>query len=285
MFVSEVYEYAAVDRIVVIADVHGDLKRFKKILQDANIINDNLEWIAQPADTIVVQLGDQVDSINRSPDIADWEVLDDTNMIYFTASLDNIARAKGGRMISLIGNHELMNVIGNFSYVSPQSNVPSRSKAFMPTGQLSPILGNRPVVLKIGEHFFCHAGIKKHHLDLLDSHNKSISYVNDLWKQLMVTNRIEIEDKELFDKILLDTDGILWTRNVDTPDDFENVLRRLGCSYVYVGHTPVPSIQIVNDRLWLLDTGLSRAFGSKSFQYIEIVNDSINIKDCTDIKK
>lgn len=282
MFVSDVYEYAAVDRIVVIADVHGDLRRFKKILKDANIINDDLEWIAEPADTIVVQLGDQVDSINRSPDISDWEVLDDTNMIYFTASLDNIARAKGGRMISLIGNHELMNVIGNFSYVSPQSSMPSRSKIFMPTGLLSPILGNRPVVLKIGTHFFCHAGIKKHHLDLLDYYNKPISFINDLWKQLITTNKINVENKDLLDKLLLDSDGVLWTRNIDTPSDFENVLRRLGCSYVYVGHTPVSTIQVANERMWLLDTGLSRAFGSSTFQYIEIIDNNIVIKEIHD---
>ena len=282
MLANDIYEYVPAERIIVIGDVHGDIKRFKKILKEASIINDDLEWIAQPPNTVVVQLGDQVDSMNRSADIKEWEVLDDTNIIHFTASLDNIARIKGGRMISLIGNHEFMNTIGNFSYVSTKSNMPSRTKAFMPGGMLSPILADRPLVLKIGQHFFCHAGIKKHHLDLLESHGKSLSYVNQMWKQYILTNKIHIEDKELFDKLILEPDGILWTRTLDTPNDLMNVLQRLKCSYIYIGHTTVENIQTANERVWFVDTGISRAFGTSSFQYLDIVGSTTYVKQVTD---
>jgi hypothetical protein len=89
----------------------------KEIPMDSKIINDNLEWIADPPNTIIVQLGDIVDSLNRNT-TENWEVLKDYEMIYFTEHLDDIAKVKGGRCISLIGNHELMNVIGDFSFVS-----------------------------------------------------------------------------------------------------------------------------------------------------------------------
>lgn len=283
MFVSDIYEHESAERIIVIGDVHGDIRRFKQILKDANIINDDLEWIANPPNTVIVQLGDQVDSMNRSPEVKEWEVLDDTNILYFTASLDNIAKAKGGRMISLIGNHELMNVIGNFSYVSAKSNMPSRPQLFKPGGMLSPVLANRPIVLKIGPHFFCHAGIKKHHLDLLEVHNKPVSYINNIWKQFIQTNQIHAADKELFDKLILEADGILWSRTLDSPDDLANVLGRLHCNYIYVGHTPVEVVQIANGHIFFLDTGLSRAFGSTSFQYIDINHENIVVKEIRDI--
>lgn len=283
MITSDIYEYASAERIIVIGDIHGDIRRFKMILKDAGVINDDLEWIADPPNTIVVQVGDQVDSINRAPEIKEWEILDDTNILYFTTSLDNIARAKGGRMISLIGNHELMNVIGNFSYVSAKSNTPSRAKAFMPGGMLSAILANRPLVLKIGQHFFCHAGIKKHHLDLLNAHNKSLSYVNNLWKQYMLTGKINIEDKQLFDKLILEPDGILWTRTLDSEEELSDVLKRLQCSYIYVGHTPVDTVQLAHKTIWFLDTGISRAFGNSMFQYIDIRTDIQSIKQILDI--
>ena len=106
-------------RIIVIVDIHGDIKRFKTILKDCMIINDNFEWVANPSNTIVVQLGDQVDSLNRNTN-ENWEVLNDYEMIYFTEHLNNIAKIKGGRCISLIGNHELMNVQGDMRYVSYQ---------------------------------------------------------------------------------------------------------------------------------------------------------------------
>lgn len=278
------YEYPYPKRIIVIGDIHGDLKRFKKILVDAQIINDDLEWIANPPETIVVQLGDQVDSANRAPEIPTWEVLDDTAILHFTNSLDNIAKAKGGRIISLIGNHELMNVIGNFSYVSEKSNVPDRNNYFKTGGILSPILSNRPIVLKIGELFFCHAGINKQHLMLLDSYQKDVSYINHLWTQFMSTGTIDINDKELFDRLILHPDGILWTREFnENEDDGKYVMKRLGCEYIFVGHTTVEKIQIMNNRIWLIDTGISRAFGSKSYQYVDIDNFNISVKTITDI--
>ncbi len=33
-----IYEYPNPDRLVIIGDIHGDIKRFKNILIDANII-------------------------------------------------------------------------------------------------------------------------------------------------------------------------------------------------------------------------------------------------------
>jgi hypothetical protein len=283
MYTFNAYEYPAAERIVVIGDLHGDIKRLKTILIDAEVINDSLEWVANPPHTMVVQIGDQVDSANRDPNFKDWEVLDDVQMIHFTNSLDNIAKTKGGRFISLIGNHELMNVIGNFSYVSAKSNDEHRYRNFMPKGTLSPIIGNRQLVLKIGQLFFCHAGIKKQHLDVLDASNKSISYLNDIWKQFVLTNQINHEDKNIFDTVILGMDGILWTRNIDEIGEFNHVLERLSCSYVFVGHTPVNTIQLMHDRMWYTDTGISRAFGNLSYQYINIHNNNISIKEIKDI--
>ena len=77
-------------KIVVIGDIHGDLKRLKKILIDALIINENMEWIAQPQNTIVIQMGDQIDSANRMPNLEEWEVLTDINTLHFTNNLDII---------------------------------------------------------------------------------------------------------------------------------------------------------------------------------------------------
>jgi hypothetical protein len=276
------YEYPHASRLVIIGDMHGDIKRFKKILEDAKIINDDLEWIAEPPDTVVVQLGDQIDSLNRMPNAGEWEILEDFNMLYFTNSLHNIASMKGGKVISLIGNHELMNVIGNFSYVSPKSNIPGRQEYFKPQGTLSGILGKRPLVLKIGELFFCHACVKKHHVELLATCNKDISYINQLWSEFMLNGKINIKDKDIFDKIILDMDGILWTRVFDSSDDLDYVLKELNCQYIFVGHSSVENIQLVNNKIWLTDTGISRAFGGNSFQYIDINNYNISVKKMTD---
>ena len=51
-----------VKRIIAIGDLHGDYKATIISLQKANVINSKNEWIG--GDTIVVQLGDQLDNYN-----------------------------------------------------------------------------------------------------------------------------------------------------------------------------------------------------------------------------
>ena len=277
-----IYEYPNCDRLVIIGDIHGDIKRLKTILIDAKIINNNIEWIAEPPNTVVVQMGDQVDSLNRDESIAEWEVLDDVEVIYFTNLLDKFAQSKGGRFISIIGNHEFMNVIGNYSYVSSKSmanNENKRRELFKAKGVLSPILSKRPIVLKIGELFFCHAGLTTKHLELLKKYDKDISYINRIWKNFVLHSNVLKEDKELFDNILLDYNGILWTRELDNQNDLNEMLKSINCTFMFVGHTVMDGIKFYNNKVWYTDTGISRAFGNNKYQYMEIIKYHIHIKE------
>jgi hypothetical protein len=276
-----IYEYPHVERLVIIGDIHGDIKRFKNILIDAKIINNNIEWIANPPNTVVIQMGDQVDSLNRDDDIGDWEKIEDIEMLYFTNLLDNLAKSKGGRLISIIGNHEFMNVIGNYSYVSKKSilnGIERRNDLFKPGGKLSSILSNRPIVVKIGRLLFCHAGLKNIHVEILKKYNKDISHINKVWKRFVMYKKVSRADKEIFDKIILDYDGILWTRELNNKEDNNAMLKDLGCVYMFVGHTVVEGVKFINDSIWYTDTGISRAFGRNTIQYIEIIDYNIFVR-------
>lgn len=276
---SNIYEYPETDRIIIIGDVHGDIKRFKKILIDAHIINNNLEWIAEPSNTIIVQMGDQIDSANRSSEIKDWEVLDDVNMLYFTSTLNNLAKMKGGLVISLIGNHELLNVMGVFSYVSKQSMFTNRQKTFQPMGSIASILSKRPIIVKIGKLLFCHAGLKKKHVLFLKERNKPIEYLNEIWSYYLKYGAFsDRADLEIFNAVIAADDGILWTRNIGDENDLDYVLEETDTRYMFIGHNPVETIKLVNGRLWLTDTGISRAFATERYQYIDIKNKRVEIK-------
>jgi len=281
MFNNFNYEYSIAPRIVVIGDIHGDLKRFKNILLNEKIINNNFEWIAEPKNTIIVQLGDQVDSLNRA-NYNNWEVLPDIEMIYFTNNLDMLARSKGGMVISLIGNHELMNTIGDFTYVSEKSKSEYRKDIFKPLGSLALILAKRPLIVKIGDLIFCHAKLSLEHLLILEKYNKNISYINDLWNKYLLKIPILIEDKEILDKIIFSQDGILWSRSENDIIKTAELFKKLNCIYMFVGHTPFPEIKFIDNQIWYCDTGISRAFGSDKYQYLNILNYNIEIKNLID---
>jgi len=266
-----------INRIIIIGDVHGDIKRFKNILFDAKIINNNFEWIAEPLNTIIIQLGDQIDSLNRNTN-ENWEVLKDYEMIYFTEHLDNIARVKGGRCISLIGNHELMNIIGDFSYVSTLSKEEIRTNLFKPQGSIALILANRPLIVKIKDLLFCHAKLNIKHLEILKNNNKDIFYLNEIWENYLKTGKIKIEDKEILDNIIIGNNGILWNRDLNNADQTGELFRELKVSYMFLGHTALPQITIIDNQIIYCDTGISRAFGTNKYQYIDINNNNINVK-------
>jgi len=99
------HHWTGVERIVAIGDIHGDYAHYIEALQAAGIVNSRGKWIG--GETHFVQTGDIPD---RGPDTV--------KIIEHLGKLTKEARKKGGRVHSLIGNHEAMNVYGDLSYVS-----------------------------------------------------------------------------------------------------------------------------------------------------------------------
>jgi Calcineurin-like phosphoesterase len=91
--------------LVAIGDVHGDIDDFRAILQRVGLIDEQQHWTG--GKTTLVQLGDLID---RGP--KPREVLD------MMMSLDQQAATADGKVVSLLGNHEVMNLMGDLRYVS-----------------------------------------------------------------------------------------------------------------------------------------------------------------------
>ena len=272
----------AAKRVVVIGDIHGDLQRLVKSLFAAHLINTNMEWIAEPADTVLVQLGDQIDSLNRT-NSETWEKLADTEVIRFMDSVRIAAERKGGRVISLLGNHELMNVMGNFSYVSPTSLTKSggpigRLKLYAPGASLcNQILSKRPVLCKVGSLLFCHAGLLPEHIILLSAWRTTI---NQIVERYLLGFELTLEERLLFDKLIVEEEGIVWSRKLveNSHGDvlLKIVLKHMKAKCLIVGHTPHNQVTSKYDgKIWFADVGISRAFGSDHWQLLEIWDDGV----------
>ena len=86
--------YPAVDRIIAIGDVHGDVQALRGCLRIAGLVNSEDRWIG--GNTHLVQLGDILD---RGP--AERSCID------LLFALQAEARAAGGNVHVLLGNHEV----------------------------------------------------------------------------------------------------------------------------------------------------------------------------------
>src|SRR6267142_6620237 len=94
------------ESVVAIADVHGDFDDFVAILRRTGLIDKQNHWTA--GKTTFVQTGDLLDRGPRPRDVMD-----------LLMSLEKEASQAGGRVVSLLGNHEIMNIMGDLRYVVP----------------------------------------------------------------------------------------------------------------------------------------------------------------------
>jgi hypothetical protein len=129
------------NRIIAIGDVHGDMKLvlsclllsglIEKTTKNKNsievILNNKKNYYCWSGkDTIVVQIGDQNDGCrpnnsDTSSCNGDNDIADDIQILNFFTKLHELAKLDKGGVYSLLGNHELMNVEGNFSYTSKKN--------------------------------------------------------------------------------------------------------------------------------------------------------------------
>lgn len=273
--------YPKVSRIVAVGDVHGDYKALILILRKAKLIDAKNKWIGR--NTYLVQLGDQVDSLCRdnSCSLKDPQEL---KIMLFLNELDKEARLKKGRVISLIGNHEMMNIQGDFRYASKvdlkvMGGEKGRENLFKPGGKLARVLSKtRHAIAKIGDYVFVHGGV-------LPIHTKySFDQINKLAKRFML-GETKLENTKAFQELFEGPHGILWTRSYSTDNpsisNIKKVNKILGIKSMIVGHTvQSEGINSVADgKVWRVDTGMSRAFGNhRKIQALEILNNGEKIR-------
>ena len=70
-------------RIIVIGDLHADFIKTEQLFIKLKLIDSSENWIAQPPETTVVQLGDQLDGGGRG----DGESFGELNLINFMEDL------------------------------------------------------------------------------------------------------------------------------------------------------------------------------------------------------
>lgn len=268
-------------RIVVIGDLHGDWDITKKIFIRYKLIDTNGKWIARPKDTQVVQVGDIVDRGGRPDTVGDE--CSEIKIMDFLDEIHEQAQLYGGGVYCILGNHEIMNVVGNFTYAGEESikcfgGEDMRKKAFKPGGYMAKRFAcTRNAVMKIGSFLFVHGGFNEKHL------TKSIPEINSIMRKYL-NGAKELYDKDFIDYYMA-YNGILWNRelSIGSPDceKLEKILKHFKVNGLIVGHT-VQTNGInskCNNKIWRVDTGMSKAFGSEeNIQVLEILDDGEKLR-------
>lgn len=97
-------QWTQVERVVAFGDVHGAYTELTALLRETGVIDAQQRWVA--GTTHVVSLGDLLDRGADSRKVMD-----------LLMRLQGEARAAGGQLHVVLGNHEAMNLLGDLRYV------------------------------------------------------------------------------------------------------------------------------------------------------------------------
>lgn len=101
------WRFSNVDRIVAVSDIHGAYTAFERVLERAGVIDSSLAWSGDETNLVIVG-----DILDRGPD--------SRRAMDLLMRLEREAPADGGRVLIVLGNHELMNMTGDLRYVSAE---------------------------------------------------------------------------------------------------------------------------------------------------------------------
>lgn len=292
-------------RVVAVADLHGDFDHAVLILKYANLIEvanvtdeshfteearpfsryRGVKWIGGTA--TLVQLGDMVDRGAYARDL--YALFADLRL--------QAAATGGGRVVNLVGNHDLMNVLQDLRYVSEEDyaefgGAGPRKEAFSATGWIGrQILHDFYAAFVAGETLFVHAGLLPDHV------RGGVEALNDAARQQL---QEAVNSGSRSERHLLRSSGPFWVRRFATGsesricEELEETLTLANAKRMVIGHTQVDEGVVrarCNNSLLMADTIISKsgypecwepgsmeAEGCEaSLSYVEVVGTTVSV--------
>jgi hypothetical protein len=263
--------------VVAIGDLHGDVSAARAALRLAGAIDTLDRWVG--GDLVVVQTGDILDRGDEEPEV-----------LGLLERVASEARADGGAVYVLNGNHELMNAYLDYRYVteggwadfedtseaaldsvlaSMEPRQRGRVAALRPGGPVALSLAERNVFLIVGKTLFTHGGVLPAHVDM------GLDDMNEAARKWL---RGEAEQPEWIRGEL----SPVWNRLYsDAPttaacDTLAMVLDALDVDRLVVGHTVQEGgiTSYCGGRVWCIDVGMSAHYGGRP-EVLEIRGEAV----------
>ncbi len=241
-------EFGAPDSLWVVGDVHGQFGRLRRLLRNAGLVDGDGRWAGGRAHLVL--LGDLVD---RGPYV--------TRTLWFVYRLQAEARAAGGRVSVVLGNHEIMALTGDHRYVSSQERLLAQRHRLSYGEMYHPrrsVLGawltSRPAALRVGDVLLAHGGIGPDYLD------RSVGELNDSLAAFVSEDLFEYWSDTTVDvsprdsaavarrvQFFFEAPSVFWYRGYARGDSaagpLRTLLRERDARLHVIAHTPVKTIR------------------------------------------
>lgn len=232
----ELSNYEMPNELIAISDIEGNFDSFRKLLQSTEVIDEKLNWCFGKGHLVLV--GDFVDRGDMV-----------TEVLWLIYKLEWEAYEAGGHVHFILGNHEMMNLNGNFRYTHPKYKQSAKLigkelvELYSDHTELGQWLRTKNVIEKIGNNLFVHAGISQKvnelNLPIHDISYRIHSYYNRdtqlVWDSQLANGQHEV---------LVSGLGPLWYRGYYNEKEpgfnvIDSTLKQYQVFKIITGHTVV----------------------------------------------
>jgi Calcineurin-like phosphoesterase len=226
-------EYKKISKQVVISDIEGNFMAFRKLLQNSGVIDNNYNWIF--GDGHLVLTGDFFDRGDRV-----------TEVLWLIYSLEDKAKAAGGYVHFVLGNHEIMNLSGDLRYLHPKYVQDTAllkenyvGSLYGENSELGRWLRTKNIVEKVGNILFMHGGMSAE----MNSIDIPLNKINELARPYYSDTTYQYTDPQT--EIIYSDWGPFWYRGyyqgkiIAPVSQIDSTLERFNVKHIVTGHTMI----------------------------------------------
>ena len=229
---NEPAEFSNVNKLLAISDIEGSFAAFRKLLQVNKVIDADFNWTFGNGHLVLT--GDFVD---RGEQV--------TEVLWLIYSLEEKAKAAGGYVHFVLGNHEIMNMSGDLRYLHRKyvDNATLLNEKFeMLYGEHSELgrwFRTKNIAEKVGDILFVHGGISA----LVNSMQISLPDINKISRPFYADSLYKYPDPRL-DTLYSDW-GPFWYRGYyagtarASQQQVDSTLQKFGIKHIATGHTVI----------------------------------------------
>jgi Calcineurin-like phosphoesterase len=256
-------EYKKISKQVVISDIEGNFGALRKLLQNSGVIDKDFNWTFGNGHLVLTgdffDRGDQV-----------------TEVLWLVYSLEDKAKAAGGYVHFVLGNHEIMNLSGDLRYLHPKYVQDTAllkenyvGSLYGENSEIGRWLRTKNIVEKIGSILFMHGGISAE-MNFIDI---SLNKINELARPYYPDTTYQYADPKT--EIIYSDWGPFWYRGyyqgktIATIGQIDSTLEKYNVKKIATGHTVISDTISVLHNGKLINTDVHHAKGHSEALLIE----------------
>jgi hypothetical protein len=248
-YIPDASQFENISKLAVLSDIHGQYELCLRLFKANHIIDENNQWAFGEGHLVIV--GDIFDRGAQT-----------TEALWFVYTLEQQARAAGGKVHYLLGNHEYMVLQNDLRYIHDKY---TKSAQILDTPYdelygVNTIMGrwlrSKSTVIKINDIIFLHGGISK----VFMGDQLNLEETNRLYRESIDMEKKDIKASNKYSKFY-GRNSPIWYRGYFNDDlseaNIDSLLVGMDAKHIIVGHTSQEMItELYDGRIYAVDSSL-----------------------------